>query len=242
MTDAALPAQAAVGSSGCGKPSPYSKGKTSTVTAKYAGTTWTYLIYVPYAYSESTPLPLILQHPGWGQSAKSEEKGAGITAYADKLGFISVTPQGGNDNTHSGGPWFSWNAVGSTQSPGAGGATCTSKASTQSYCYTSCGKCSDSPQCWWTTCDETVTPTGTGTKDVGGFIPGLYDTLESELCIDTTREYASGESNGGMQTYQLGVDLAPRLAAITPEFGSFHYGFNMVPAEGVPVMDLLGCS
>ena len=52
---------------------------------------------------------------------------------------------------------------------------------------------------------------------MGGFIPGLYDTLEQQLCIDLTREYASGESNGGMQTYQLGVDLAKRLAAITPE-------------------------
>jgi poly(3-hydroxybutyrate) depolymerase len=45
----------------------------------------------------------------------------------------------------------------------------------------------------------------------------LYDTLESQLCIDTTREFASGESNGGMQTYQLGVDLHQRLAAISPE-------------------------
>ena len=43
------------------------------------------------------------------------------------------------------------------------------------------------------------------TTQVGGFIPGLYNTLESQLCIDTTREYAAGESNGGIMTYQLGV-------------------------------------
>merc|ERR1719265_2063306 len=41
-------------------------------------------------------------------------------------------------------------------------------------------------------------------------------------------------------TYQLGVDMASRLAAITPEFGSFHRGFNLAPATGVPVMDLHG--
>jgi len=43
-----------------------------------------------------------------------------------------------------------------------------------------------------------------------------------------------------MQTYQLGVDLAKRLAAITPEFGSFHRGFAMAPGESVPVLDLHG--
>ena len=151
-------------------------------------------------------------------------------------------PSGGNDNPNKGGPWYSWNVVGTTQSPGPAGYTCTSKANYPTYCYTSCNGCGGySPQCDWTTCDETgPTPTGTGTKDVGGFIPGLYNTLESQLCVDTTREFASGESNGGMMTYQLGVDLADRLAAIVPEFGSFHYGFAMAPTTGVPVLDLHG--
>jgi len=63
---------------------------------------------------------------------------------------------------------------------------------------------------------------------------------ESQLCIDTTREYAAGESNGGIQTYQLGVDLHSRLAAIAPQFGSFHRGFAMAPASPVPVVDLHG--
>ena len=236
----------AKGSSGCGSKSPYPLGKTTVATGEYAGVKWTFRVYVPSSYDKSTPVPLVLQHPGWGMSAQQEEKGAGITTYAEKEGFISVTPQGMNDNPNYGGPWYSWNAVGSTQSPGPAGATCTSAANYPSYCYTSCpdkavkaglngtkhdaisgysgysygssGKnCDDSPQCWWTTCDETVTPTGTGTSKVGGFIPGLYDTLEQQLCIDLTREYGSGESNGGMQTYQIGVDLHARLAAITPE-------------------------
>jgi len=230
----------AVKSSGCGKTSPYKTGKTQTVTAKYVGITWTYLIYVPKSYNKNTPMPVILQHPGWGMDAKSEERGAGITDYADSKGFISVTPQGMNDNPNYGGPWYSWNAAGTTQSPGPGGATCTSAANYPSYCYTSCKPCTDKPQCDWTTCDEEVTPTGTGRTNVGGFIPSLYDTLESQLCIDTTREFAAGESNGGIMTYQLGVDLDSRLAAIAPQFGSFARGFNMVPTVGVPVIDLHG--
>jgi polyhydroxybutyrate depolymerase len=226
-------------SSGCGKSSPYSLGKTSVATGKFAGVTWTYRVYVPKSYNKNTPMPVIVHHPGWGMSASQEEKGAGITLYADSKGFISVTAQGGNDNSHSGGPWYSWNAVGSTQSPGKAGATCTSYAGTSQYCYSSCA-CKDSPQCDWTTCYDTVTPTGTGTSSVIGFIPSLFDSLEGQLCIDTTREYASGESNGGMMTYQLGVDMHQRLAAISPEFGSFHKGFSMSPATGVPVIDLHG--
>eukprot|EP00440_Ansanella_granifera_P039911 gb/GFBE01043287.1/.p1 GENE.gb/GFBE01043287.1/~~gb/GFBE01043287.1/.p1 ORF type:complete len:577 (+),score=93.70 gb/GFBE01043287.1/:1-1731(+) len=226
-------------SAGCGKKSPYAAGKTTAVTATYAGTRWHYRIYVPAAYDRNTPLPVILQFPGWGMSAKVEENGAGISALADRLGYISVTPQGKDDNDNWGGPWYSWNAVGSTQSPGPAGPTCTWAANHADYCYSSC-KCKDQPQCDWTTCDEGITPTGTGLTNIGGYIPGLYNTLEHQLCIDTTREFAAGESNGGMMAYQTGVDLAHRLAAIVPQFGSFHRGFNLAPPVGLPVLDLHG--
>ena len=220
-------------SAGCGRKTPYERGETTVAHAKYAGVKWTFRVYVPRSYDEDEPLPLILQHPGWGLDAKAEEAGAGITALAEDLRFISVTPQGMNDNEAKGGPWYSWNAVGSTDSPGPAGPTCTDKANHPKYCYESCDKkarrrlaqaesgdkpkhesysydgnesysygaasygsyesyggatseCEDTPQCWWTTCDETVTPSGTGTRSVGGFIPGLYDTLEEQLCIDLT--------------------------------------------------------
>lgn len=227
-------------SSGCGGSNPYGTGKSQSATAKYGGVTYTYRVYVPKSYSSNTPMPLVTQHNGWGLSAKSEEAGSGITTYAEQYGYIAVYPQGANDNTHRGGPWYSWNAVGSTQSPGPKQATCTNSASTQSYCYTSCGSCSDKPQCWWTTCYNEVTPTGTGTADVTGFVPSLYDTLESQLCIDTTREFAAGESNGGMMTFQLGVDMASRLAAVVPEFGSYHYQFAMAPSTSVPILEFHG--
>ena len=284
-------------SSGCGKQSPYKAGATTVAKGKYAGVEWTYRVRMPKDYDPKTPVPLVVHAHGWGLTAKAEEHGSGLGDYADSHHFIAVFPQGMNDNAHKGGPWYSWNCVGSTGSPGPAGATCTSAANFAEYCYTSCeGKqgrapanetsalppapaasratggrelfgrlrrkkrdysytygapsysyggggssgCADTPQCWWTTCDETVTPSGTGTKDVGGFLPGLYNTLEAQLCIDLSREYASGESNGGMQTYQLGVDLSSRLAAILPEFGSFHRGFAMAPAAGVALLDLHG--
>lgn len=227
-------------STGCGGSNPYGTGRTVSATAKYGGVTYTYRVYVPNSYKASTPMPLVTQHNGWGVSAKGEETGSGITPYAEQLGFIAVYPQGSGDNTHSGGPWYSWNAAGTTLSPGPKQATCTSSAGTQSYCYSSCGSCNDNPQCWWTTCYNEVTPTGTGTKDVNGYIPSLYDTLESQLCIDTTREFAAGESNGGMMTFQIGVDMASRLAAVVPEFGSYHYQFAMAPSTSVPILEFHG--
>jgi polyhydroxybutyrate depolymerase len=227
-------------STGCGSTSPYTAGSTTTAHATYDGVRYEYRVYVPKSYKKNTPTALVLQHHGWGMTAQSEQKGSGIADYADAQNYIAVFPQGSGDNTHNGGPWYSWNAVGTTQSPGPAGATCTQKASTQSYCYTSCAPCRDSPQCEWTTCNDEVTPTGTGTTKVNGYIPSLYDTLESQLCIDTTREYVAGESNGGMMTYQVAVDMADRLAAAAPQFGSFHRGYSLSPKTGVPVIDIHG--
>ena len=46
-------------SAGCGTKSPYKPGKSVAATAKTAGVKWTYRVYVPKAYDESTPMPLI---------------------------------------------------------------------------------------------------------------------------------------------------------------------------------------
>mmetsp|Transcript_55802 Transcript_55802/g.180896 ORF Transcript_55802/g.180896 Transcript_55802/m.180896 type:complete len:613 (+) Transcript_55802:229-2067(+) len=229
-----------VPSAGCGKAPPYAVGRSTVAHGTYEGTRWTYRIYLPSGYSNNEPIPIIFQFPGWGMSAKDEESGCGITARADELNFISVTPQGTNDNPSSGGPWYSWNAVGSTQSPGKAGPTCTQAGNHADYCYMSCGVCKDEPQCDWTSCDDSITPTGTGSTDANGFIHSLYDTLEEQLCVDTTREFAAGESNGGMMAYQTGVVMGHRLAALFPQFGSFHRGFNLAPPFGLPVMDLHG--
>merc|ERR1712232_985576 len=185
---------------------------------------------VPSSYDSKTPVPLVIAHHGWTGSASGEESADGLKSQASKSGFISVYPQGMADNTHSG-SWASWNCVGSTASPGKAGPTCTS--SFPSYCYTSCRGCTDNPQCWWTTCDDDVTKSGSGKSGVTGFVPSLYDTLEEQLCIDTSREYATGISNGGMMTFQLGASMGPRLAAIVPICGSFQKGFNEAPSQGV---------
>lgn len=232
-------------SSGCGsKSNPYPAGKTTTASITVDGQKWAYQVKVPSNYDGSSAKPLIIQHPGWGYNAKQEASGCGIDKYADSGDFVSVTVTGGDDNTNNGGPWYSWNAVGTTLSPGKDGATCTSQGSNKKYCYTSCsadGKCPSPLQCSWTTCHDTgPTASGTGYSPVDGFIPTLYDTLEAQLCIDTTREYVAGESNGGMMTYQTGATMSERLAAAAPQFGSFHRGFAMAPKDELPVIDIHG--
>lgn len=225
-------------SRGCGKLPPYWPGWTSVVNATFEGVQWQYRVYLPKSYDMNTPMPIIFQLGGWGASAEFEEGGSGIQARADDLGFISVTPQGQADDVDPDAQEYSWNAAGTTYSLGPGGPTCLPYA--VGTCYKSCGQCVESPDCSWTTCLDGITPSGTGRRNVNGFLASLYDTLEEQLCIDTTREYHGGQSNGGMMAYQIGVDMASRVAAVFPQFASFHRGFNLAPAEGVAVADLHG--
>ena len=61
----------------------------------------------------------------WGMTARAEQRGSGAADDVDGNGYIAVFPQGSGDNTHNGGPLYSWRAAGTTQSPGPAGVTCT---------------------------------------------------------------------------------------------------------------------
>lgn len=60
---------------------------------------------------------------------------------------------------------------------------------------------------------------GNANIDDVGFIRSLLDGVESELCIDATRVYATGHSNGGAMTHKLGCQAADLFAAIAPISG-----------------------
>lgn len=177
-------------STGCGGSSPVKTGTTTTMTGVFDGVERSWRVYVPSDYSTSTPVPLVVSTHGWGGSGSQDQSGSGLTAIGG--GFIAVFPDGYADNSVKG-SWGSWNCVGSTQSPGPQGQTCTASADpSNSYCYSSCNGCNGADGCDWTTCLNDITPTGIGTNDVNGFIPQLYDYLEETFCIDLTREYHSG--------------------------------------------------
>ena len=102
-----------------------------------------------------------------------------------------------------GGPagWQSWNAGGSSSSPGPRGATC--KPGSTDYCtyYAETCDCENSDGCWWTTCEDSTQV--------------LLDALEAVkkmLCVDLEQVWVAGCSNGAMMVYEALAD--PRTAGI----------------------------
>ncbi len=87
-----------------------------------------------------------------------------------------------------------------------------------------------------------VSPDGTGSPagwSAGASLPGwpvddvqfvrdLLQTLEKDFCVDATRVYAVGHSNGAFMASRLACDLPGQIAAIVPVAGIY------VPPEGCP--------
>ena len=72
------------------------------------------------------------------------------------------------------------------------------------------------------------------------FVDQLLDKLESQLCVDRARVFASGESMGGMMAWELASSLGHRFAAVAPTVGAPMQGWTEVPAapEQVSVLNL----
>lgn len=79
-----------------------------------------------------------------------------------------------------------------------------------------------------------VNPNGTGSpihwqvnpdaasNDDLAYTTSMLDQLESELCIDTSRVYSTGLSNGAMFSSVLGCAMSDRITAIAPVSGVQH--------------------
>lgn len=72
-----------------------------------------------------------------------------------------------------------------------------------------------------------------------GFVTAMLDALESELCIDPARVYATGMSNGGFLSHRLACELSDRIAAIAPVAGVIGV-VECVPERPVPVLQFHG--
>jgi len=62
---------------------------------------------------------------------------------------------------------------------------------------------------------------------VGWVRQHLLPRMKADFCVDADRVYAAGFSNGGMFTYNVGVDMASDLAAVVPIAGSWHPGYGL---------------
>jgi polyhydroxybutyrate depolymerase len=52
-----------------------------------------------------------------------------------------------------------------------------------------------------------------------GFVGKVIDELESKLCVDAHRIFATGMSNGGFLSHRLACELSTRIAAVAPVAG-----------------------
>jgi polyhydroxybutyrate depolymerase len=78
----------------------------------------------------------------------------------------------------------------------------------------------------------------TGVDDVG-FVGALLDQLETGLCVDEKRVYATGMSNGGFFAHRLGCELPGRIAAIAPVAGVLDLP-SCQPTRAMPVIEFHG--
>jgi polyhydroxybutyrate depolymerase len=62
------------------------------------------------------------------------------------------------------------------------------------------------------------TSMSTNVDDVA-FVADLLDAMETELCVDTRRVFATGMSNGGFLSHRLACELSTRIAAVAPVAG-----------------------
>jgi polyhydroxybutyrate depolymerase len=72
------------------------------------------------------------------------------------------------------------------------------------------------------------------------FIRQLLDTLESQICVDPNRVYATGVSNGGGMVALLGCAMSDRLAAIAPVAGNYAPLPPCTPDRPVSMLEIHG--
>lgn len=73
-----------------------------------------------------------------------------------------------------------------------------------------------------------------------GFISDLIDRIERGRCVDSTRVYATGVSNGGGMTARIGCTLASKLTAIAPVAGGYAKVPPCHPSRPLSVMEIHG--
>ena len=110
-------------------------------------------------------------------------------------------------------------------SPGPAGPICNNYRPTQVAAVPVPDGCvnGDGYRCNWCNChvDDTVS------------IELLAKYMEDRFCIDVSREYIAGFSQGGMMTHTVACEMADRFAAAAPFHGARHMGFDCNPPDGV---------
>jgi poly(3-hydroxybutyrate) depolymerase len=215
-------ASAATASSGCDEAQALDSGTHITQTAQSGRT---FRIHVPKNYDHGSPTRLVTIFHGWGGNENEFLGNRTVRSEADKRGYILVAPRGlgsgSPDNSYN-----SWSFSGSTTGlDGDNGKICDDSI-TPDYSYNSCAEVKDN-SCSWTQCTA---------NDVE-FAVALVEEIKASLCIDADNIFATGGSNGGMFTWELGQNQSAgngmMFRAIAPLIGLPHRGYLDTPATAV---------
>jgi polyhydroxybutyrate depolymerase len=68
-----------------------------------------------------------------------------------------------------------------------------------------------------------------------GFIRTVVTRVESDLCVDDKRVYASGHSNGAAMTFLLACEAADIFAAVAPVCGATNQPDSCHPTRPIPI-------
>jgi polyhydroxybutyrate depolymerase len=171
-------------------------------TLPFGGLDRHYLLTIPPRYDGRSPAPLVVNLHGFGDDAQGQNAETDMPAIAGARGYVVVAPDGGPLRVPL-------NLV----PPGA-------KSASQYQ-----------GQRFWNVFEPGIVDFGpprgqnlgidasaVGADDVG-FIGQLIDTLSRQLCIDSSRVYVAGMSNGAGMATTLGCALGNRLAAIVAVSG-----------------------
>lgn len=208
-----------------------------TYTLTHKGIERTYRVHVPNGYSTTSPSKMVTLFHGWSGDENEFLSSRSVTREADQRGYVLVAARGlGSgepDNSYN-----SWTFRGSSTGldgdggNGINGAICDYNQ-TAEYTYPSCAATA-SNSCSWTQCQQ---------SDVE-FVAALVEHLFGQMCVDTDNVFASGGSNGGMFTWELGQNAttAPLFRALAPIIGLPHRGYLDGPAKqgDMPVILITG--
>jgi polyhydroxybutyrate depolymerase len=179
-----------------------------------------YRLHVPTNYKKDVAAPLIAVFHGWGGNENEFLGNKTVRSLADQRGYILVAPRGlgSGDPDYS---YNSWTFGGSDTGVGPAPESlpiCDDNI-TPDYSYNSCNELPIAENsCSWTHCQS----------DDVAFAIALVQEIEAQLCVDTTRVFATGGSNGGMFTWELGQNpvSASTFRAIAPLIGLPHRGYD----------------
>ncbi len=201
-------------------------------TMEHGGFTRTFRVHVPTGYDANTPTPLVVIFHSWGGDENEFIGNETVNSEADKRSYILVAPRGlgsgAPDNSYN-----SWSFRGSTTGSDGDSKPICDTSLTPDYSYDSCEKIKEN-SCSWTHCQA----------DDVGFAVALVDVIKAKLCVDAEKVFATGGSNGGMFTWELGQNRtsAPSFRAIAPIIGLPHRAYLDAPGkeDEMPVLVITG--